>query len=58
MEEIERGKLSNQGKRLRYLITLLGDITFSKRLYQGKEGEYHYLLDEKLVFNKNQWVSN
>jgi len=46
MAERERGKLSNQGKRLCYLIALLEDITFSKRLYQDKEDKYRYLLDE------------
>jgi len=35
----------------------LGDITFSKRLYQDQEGKYHYLLDEKLGLEKNQRVS-
>jgi hypothetical protein len=39
MAERERGKLSHQGKILRYLSTLLGDITFSKRLYQDQEGK-------------------
>jgi hypothetical protein len=57
MTERERGKLSHQGKRLRYLTTLLGDITFYKRLYQDREGKYHYLLDEKLGLTKNQRVS-
>jgi len=57
MAERERGKLSHQGKRLRYLTTLLGDITFYKRLYQDKGGKYHYLLDEKLGLAKNQRVS-
>jgi len=57
MAERERGKLSPQGKRLRYLTTPLGDITFSKRLYQDQEGKYHYLLDEKLGLEKNQRVS-
>ncbi len=57
MVERERGKLSSQGKRLRYLTTLLGDITFSKRLYQDQGGKYHYLLDEKLGLSKNQRVS-
>jgi len=57
MAERERGKLPHQGKRLRYLSTLLGDITFSKRLYQDQEGKYHYLLDEKLGLEKNQRVS-
>lgn len=57
MVERERGKLSHQGKRLRYLTTLLGDITFSKRLYQDREGKYHYLLDEKLGLEKNQRAS-
>jgi len=56
-EERKRGALSNQGKRLRYMITLLGDITFSKRLYQERGGKYRYLLDEKLGLAKNQRVS-
>jgi len=53
----KRGELSNQGKRLRYMITLLGDITFSKRLYQKRGGKYLYLLDKKLGLTKNQRVS-
>lgn len=53
----ERGSLSNQGKRLRYMTTLLGDITFYKRLYQDRGGKYRYLLDEKLGLTKNQRVS-
>jgi hypothetical protein len=56
-KERKRGKLSNQGKRLRYMTTLLGDITFSKRLYQERGGKYRYFLDEKLSLEKNQWVS-
>jgi hypothetical protein len=56
-EERKRGELSNQGKRLRYRTTLLGDITFSKRLYQERGGKYRYLLDEKLDLTKNQRVS-
>jgi len=57
MAERERGSLSNQGKRLRYITTLLGDITFYKRLYQDRGGKYRYLLDEKLSLEKNQRVS-
>jgi len=53
----KRGELSNQGKRLRYMTTLLGDITFYKRLYQERGGKYRYLLDEKLGLTKNQRVS-
>jgi hypothetical protein len=56
-KERKRGILSNHGKRLRYRTTLLGDITFSKRLYQERGGKYRYLLDEKLSLEKNQWVS-
>jgi hypothetical protein len=39
------------------MTTLLGDITFSKRLYQERGGKYRYLLDEKLGLTKNQRVS-
>ena len=53
----KRGELSNQGKRLRYMTTLLGDIAFYKRLYQERGGKYRYLLDEKLSLEKNQRVS-
>ena len=56
-KERKRGELSNQGKRLRYMTTLLGDITFSKRLYQDRGRKYRYLLDEKLSLEKNQRVS-
>ena len=56
-KERKRGILSNQGKRLRYMTTLLGDITFYKRLYQDRGGKYLCLLDEKLGLTKNQRVS-
>jgi hypothetical protein len=56
-KERKRGILSNHGKRLRYMTTLLGDITFYKRLYQDRSGKYRYLLDEKLSLEKNQRVS-
>jgi len=57
MAERERGEISNQGKRLRYMTTLLGDITFYKRLYQERGGKCRYFLDEKLGLTKNQRVS-
>jgi len=57
MAERERGSLSNQGKRLRYMTTLLGDITFYKRLYRERSGKWMYLLDEKLGIKKNQRIS-
>ena len=56
-KERKRGILSNHGRRLRYMTTLLGDITFYKRLYQDRGGKYLYLLDEKLGLTKNQRVS-
>jgi len=56
-KERKRGELSHQGKRLRYMTTLLGDITFYKRLYQERGGKYRYLLDEKLGLTKNQRAS-
>ena len=55
--ERERGELSNQGKRLRYITTLLGDITFYKRLYRERSGKWKYLLDEKIGIKKNQRIS-
>jgi len=56
-KERKRGELSNQGKRLRYMTTLLGDITFYKRLYRERSGKWKYLLDEKLGIKKNQRIS-
>jgi hypothetical protein len=56
-KERKRGILSNQGKRLRYMTTLLGDITFYKRLYRDKEDKCRYLLDETLGLAKNQRAS-
>jgi hypothetical protein len=44
-KERKREELSNQGKRLRYMTTLLGDITFYKRLYRERSGKWKYLLD-------------
>jgi len=53
----KRGKLTNCGKRTKYLLTLLGNITYSKHLYRDQEGQYHYLLDETLGLTPNQRMS-
>jgi hypothetical protein len=52
-----RGTLTNCGKRKKYLLTLLGNITYQKYLYRDKEGHYHYLLDEILGLHPNQRTS-
>jgi hypothetical protein len=39
------------------MTTLLGDITFYKRLYRERSGQWKYLLDEKLGIKKNQRIS-
>jgi hypothetical protein len=39
------------------MTTLLGDITFYKRLYRERSGKWKYLLDEKLGIKKNQRIS-
>ena len=44
-KEKQRGKLSNCGKRNKYLLTLLGNISYQKHLYRDQEGQYRYLLD-------------
>lgn len=58
MKERLRGKLSNRGKREKYLGTRLGDVRYKRRAYKevGKEG-YRYLLEEELGIKKNQRVS-
>jgi hypothetical protein len=38
----------------RTLVTRFGDITFSRRLYQDRQGEYHFLLDEYLNWRPHQ----
>ena len=53
----QRGKLSNCGKRNKYLLTLLGNISYQKHLYRDQEGHYRYLLDETLGLNPNQRMS-
>ena len=32
----------------RTLVTRFGDVTFKRQLYQDRQGEYHFLLDEYL----------
>jgi hypothetical protein len=56
-KERPRGKLSNCGKRSKYLLTLLGNITYSKHLYRDQEGHYRCLLDETLKLKPNQRTS-
>jgi len=56
-KERPRGKLSNCGKRNKYLLTLLGNISYQKHLYRDQEGQYRYLLDEILGLNPNQRMS-
>ena len=42
-KERERGTLSNCGTRRKYLLTLLGNISYHKHLYRDTEGQYHSL---------------
>jgi len=56
-KERKRGELANCGKRSKYLLTLLGNITYSKHLYRDQEGQYRYLLDEALGLKPNQRMS-
>ena len=56
-KERQRGNLTNCGKRSKYLLTLLGNITYSKHLYRDQEGQYRCLLDETLGLKPNQRMS-
>mgnify|MGYP001071328862 CR=1 FL=1 len=38
----------------RTLVTRFGDVTFKRQLYQDRQGEYHFLLDEHLNLRPNQ----
>jgi len=41
----------------RTLVTRFGDITFSRRPYQDRHGEHHFLLDEYLSWRPYQAVT-
>ena len=56
-KERKRGELSNCGKRRKYLLTLLGNITYHKHLYQDQEGHYRCLLAETLKRKLTQTLS-
>lgn len=56
-KERPRGELSNCGKRNKYLLTLLGNISYQKHLYRDQEGHYRCLLDEEIGLNPNQRMS-
>jgi hypothetical protein len=45
-KERQRGELTNCGKRNKYLLTLLGNITYQKHLYRDRKGQYRCLLNE------------
>ena len=53
----KRGELTNCGKRTKYLLTLLGNITYHKHIYRDQEGQHHYLLDETLGLILNRRMS-
>jgi hypothetical protein len=57
-KERQRGELSNCGKRSKYLLTLLGNITYQKHLYRDQDGQYRCLLDETLGLKPNQRMSS
>ncbi len=40
-----------------WLVTILGDIKLRRRLYQDKDGNYRFLLDEKMGLDKGSHVS-
>lgn len=56
-EERTRGTLNNCGQRRKYLLTLLGNITYHKHLYRDQKGQYRCLLDETLGLRSNQRTS-
>ncbi len=56
-KERVRGTLTNCGRRSKYFLTLLGNISYDKHLYRDKESHYHYLLDETLDLKPNQRMS-
>jgi len=42
------------GFRERTLVTRFGDVTFNRRLYMDRKGEYHFLLDEYMDWKPSQ----
>ena len=45
------------GFREKWVISLFGDVKLRRRLYQDKEGNYHFLLDERIGLDKGSYVS-
>ena len=57
-KERVRGLLKNIGKKIKYLQTRLGEISYRRTLYKEKAtGKARYLLDEALKMGKNQRMS-
>ena len=40
-----------------WLVTIFGDIKLRRRLYRDKDGNYQFLLDEKMGLEKGRHVS-
>jgi len=40
-----------------WLTTIFGDIRIKRRLYRDKDGDYRFLLDEKMGLDKGSYVS-
>ena len=45
------------GFKEHWLTTIFGDIRIKRRLYRDKDGNYHFLLDEKMNLEKGSHVS-
>jgi len=57
-KERMRGLLKNIGKKIKYLQTRLGEISYRRTLYKEKDtGKPRYLLDEALKVARNQRMS-
>jgi len=56
MQERDDG-MKVTGFKEHWLTTIFGDIRIRRRLYRGKDGDYRFLLDEKMGLEKGSHVS-
>lgn len=52
-----KGTYNAQRKRIRSMISSVGDVTFDCTYYRKTDGSYHYLLEEIIGLGKHERVS-
>jgi hypothetical protein len=57
LKEKEALGMKVAGFREKWVVSLFGDIKLRRRLYRDREGNYHFLLDERIGLDKASHVS-